>query len=54
MIINHITRLDKALIWPGYVNKKVELRLVNNKMTANLFYLVFKLVESNITLLEDA
>jgi ATP-dependent 26S proteasome regulatory subunit len=42
MTTNHITRLNKALIWPGRVDKKVELGPANNKMTANLFCLVFK------------
>jgi chaperone BCS1 len=51
---NHITRLDKALIRPGRVDKKVELGLANNKITANLFYLVFKRVEGDVTLLKDA
>jgi len=51
---NHITRLDKALIRPGYINKKVELGLANNKMIANLFYLVFKPVKGDVALLEDA
>jgi chaperone BCS1 len=54
MTTNHIIRLDKALIRPGYVDKKVELGLTNNKIMANLFYLVFKPVEGDVALLEDA
>jgi ATP-dependent 26S proteasome regulatory subunit len=42
MTTNYITCLDKALIRLGYVDKKVELRLANYKIAANLFYLVFK------------
>jgi hypothetical protein len=53
MIINYITCLDKALIWPSRVNKKVELGLINNEMTINIFYLVFKPVKGNVTLLKD-
>ena len=44
MTTNYIIRLDEVLIWPSYVDKKVELRLANNIIIANLFYLVFKLV----------
>jgi len=36
------------------VDKKVELRLTDNKMTANLFCLVFRPVEGDVALLEDA
>jgi chaperone BCS1 len=39
---NHITRLDKALIRLGRMDKKVELRLADKKMTADLFCHVFK------------
>ncbi|KAH8772428.1 P-loop containing nucleoside triphosphate hydrolase protein [Hyaloscypha sp. PMI_1271] len=42
MTTNHITRLDEALIRPGRVDKKVELGLADNIMTADLFCLVFK------------
>jgi len=42
MTTNHITRLDGALIRPGRVDKKVELGLADNTMTADLFCLVFK------------
>ncbi|KAF4628400.1 hypothetical protein G7Y89_g9752 [Cudoniella acicularis] len=42
MTTNHITRLDEALIRPGRMDKKVELRLADYKMTADLFCLVFK------------
>jgi chaperone BCS1 len=51
---NHITRLDKALIWPSRVDKKVELGLANQKIIANLFCLVFKPIEGDVILLEDA
>jgi chaperone BCS1 len=54
MTTNHITRLDEALIRPGRVDKKVELGLADNKMTADLFCLVFKPVEGDVALLEDA
>lgn len=50
MTINHITCLDEALIQPGCVNKKVELELTDNKMTADLFCLIFKLIEDNVAL----
>jgi hypothetical protein len=36
------------------VDQKVELGLADKKMTANLFCLVFKPMEGNIALLEDA
>jgi chaperone BCS1 len=51
---NHITRLDGALIRPGRVDKKVELGLADNIITADLFYLVFKPVQEDVTLPEDA
>ena len=54
MTTNHITRLDEALIRPGRVDKKVELGLADNKMTADLFCLVFKPVEGDVALPEDA
>jgi hypothetical protein len=44
MTTNYITRLDGVLIRLSHVDKKVELRLANNIIIANLFYLVFKLV----------
>jgi chaperone BCS1 len=50
---NYIARLNKALIRPSRTDKKVEIGLANKKMTANLFYLVFKPVEGNVALLED-
>ena len=50
---NHITRLDKALIRLGRVDKKVKLGLTNNKITANLFCLVFKPIKGDVALLED-
>jgi chaperone BCS1 len=51
---NHITRLDEALIRPGRVDKTVELRLADNKMTADLFRLIFKPMEGDIVPAEDA
>jgi hypothetical protein len=36
------------------VNKKVKLRLANKKMTADLFYIVFKLIEGDVALLKNA
>jgi chaperone BCS1 len=54
MTTSHITRLDEALIRPGRVDKKVELGLADNKMTADLFCLVFKPVEGDVALPEDA
>jgi ATP-dependent 26S proteasome regulatory subunit len=53
MTTNYITRLDKALIWPGRVDKKVKLGLANNKIIANLFYLVFKPIEGDVAFIED-
>jgi hypothetical protein len=35
------------------MDKKVELGLTNNEMTADLFYLVFKSVEGTVALPED-
>jgi chaperone BCS1 len=54
MTINHITRLNKALIRPSHIDKKVELGLANNKITADLFYLVFKPIEGDVAFIEDA
>ena len=54
MTTNHITHLDKALIRPSHVDKKVKLKLANKKMTANLFYVVFKLIKGNVALLKNA
>jgi chaperone BCS1 len=54
MTTNHITRLDEALIRPGRVDKKVELGLADNTMTADLFCLVFKPVQEDVALPEDA
>jgi chaperone BCS1 len=54
MTTNHITRLDGALIRPGRVDKKVELGLADNTMTADLFCLVFKPVQEDVALPEDA
>jgi hypothetical protein len=36
------------------VDKKVELGLANKKMTADLFYIVFKPIEGDIALLKNA
>ena len=54
MTTNHITRLDEALIRPGRVDKKVELGLADNTMTADLFCLVFKPVQEDVALPQDA
>ncbi|KAF8540210.1 P-loop containing nucleoside triphosphate hydrolase protein [Trichophaea hybrida] len=54
MTTNHITRLDEALIRLGHVDKRVELGLADNKMTADLFCFVFKRVEGDVALPEDA
>jgi chaperone BCS1 len=53
MTTNHITRLDKALIRPGRVDKKVELGLADKKMTADLFCFVFKPMEGDVALPKD-
>jgi chaperone BCS1 len=54
MTTNHITRLDEALIRPGRVDKKVELGPADNRMTADLFCLVFKPVQGDVAPAEDA
>jgi hypothetical protein len=36
------------------VDKKVKLRLTNNKITISLFYLIFKPIKGDVALLEDA
>lgn len=51
---NYITHLNKVLIQPSHVNKKVELRLANKKITADLFYVVFKPVEGDVAPLKNA
>ena len=51
---NYIKRLNKALIQPSRIDRKVELRLANNKIIISLFYLVFKPIEGDIALLKDA
>jgi ATP-dependent 26S proteasome regulatory subunit len=48
MTTNYITRLDEILIQPGRMNKKVELGLVNKKITIDFFYIIFKPIESDI------
>ena len=48
MTTNHISRLDKALIRPGRVDKKVELGLADKSMTSDLFCLVFKPVAGDV------
>jgi chaperone BCS1 len=53
MTTNYITRLDEALIRPGRVDKKVELGLADNKMTADLFCHVFKPVQEDVAPPED-
>jgi chaperone BCS1 len=52
---NYITRLDRALIRPGCVDKKVELGLTNKSITADLFCLIFKPAagESDVLVGED-
>jgi chaperone BCS1 len=54
MTTNYIARLNKALIRPGRADKKVELGLADKKMTADLFYLVFKPKEGEVTFPKDA
>jgi chaperone BCS1 len=49
---NYITR-DEALLQPSRVDKKVELGLADNKMTADLFCLIFKPKEGEVTLPKD-
>ena len=53
MTTNHITHLNEALIQPDCVDKKVKLRLTDNKMTADLFCLIFKPVEGDVTFTEN-
>ncbi len=54
MTTNYITRFNKALIRPSRIDKKVELGLANNKIIADLFYLVFKPIEGDVAFIEDA
>jgi hypothetical protein len=54
MTINHITRLDEALIRLSRINKKVELGLADNKMTTDFFCLVFKLIKGDVAFIKDA
>ena len=39
---NYINYLDKVLIRPSCIDKKVKLRLTNSNIVADLFCLVFK------------
>jgi mitochondrial chaperone BCS1 len=48
MTTNHIICLDEVLIRPSRVDKKVELGLANNKITADFFYFVFKPVQEDV------
>jgi chaperone BCS1 len=54
MTTNYITRLNETLTRPGHVDKKVKLRLTDKKMTAKLFYLIFKPMEGNLIPTNDA
>ncbi|KAH7374065.1 BCS1 N terminal-domain-containing protein [Cadophora sp. MPI-SDFR-AT-0126] len=54
MTTNYITRLDRALIRPGRVDRKVELGLADRKMAAELFCLVFKPKKGDTILSKDA
>jgi chaperone BCS1 len=51
---NHITHFNKALIRLSCIDKKVELRLADKKMTADLFCVVFKPIEGDVALLKNA
>ena len=42
MTTNHIEHLDKALIRPGRVDRKVEFQLANKDMSGRIFCNVFK------------
>jgi ATP-dependent 26S proteasome regulatory subunit len=55
MTTNYIIYLNRALIRPGHIDKKVELGLTNKSITANLFCLIFKPIvgESDILVGED-
>ena len=44
----------KRLYDLAVVDKKVELGLADKKMTANLFYVVFKPIEGDVALLKNA
>jgi hypothetical protein len=46
--------LIKHLYNLAMVDKNVELELANKKMTANLFYIVFKSIEGDIAILKNA
>jgi hypothetical protein len=54
MTTNYITHFNEVLIQPSYVDKKVKLRLANKKMTADLFYVIFKPIKGDVALLKNA
>jgi hypothetical protein len=53
MTINYIIYFDEILIRPSCINKKIELRLVDKKITIDIFRFIFKPIESDISFLED-
>jgi chaperone BCS1 len=42
IITNHIEHLDEVLIRPSRTDKKVHFKLADRKISAQLFYTVFK------------